>query len=465
VNYDTSNLAEATKQEILRRLQATGQVAPPTTTTSGGITITIGGGTPAREAPGAPITELPNPISLRITAHRPVIRFSIAGGGFDSEVLWVIGVDIGVPQQGPAAGFGTAGGAGITPVFGQDGNTTSPGSSASFGSSSVGSPPATTPSGSGGLRFIPFTEGRADTQANVRVTTNPAQYHAWGRLDFSGTGVNIHASIDPLFGDLLNDEINSQLTIAIQQALALIFARTDLNITPRMALGGVLLPNEQLVGFQQFQVSVVTGFGNWPANHVLSLCINVLPGTAGDSTLVRPFVDQKNFAYFLSESIVRAVLQLRWARLPPPVEFTGMVPIDMEVSGRTGRGRGQVQYRIRDLTEILFDVTTVDLPDAIRFSGESETTLIAAWTDQNQAVADLGSYGNPVTGPYVFRIFPFGGVPPLPPGPAQQFFDTFLSQILDPIYRPSAELVRVREVFGRISSPLHALFVRGQLSL
>jgi hypothetical protein len=462
VSFDTTLLNPATKHEILTRLQAA--LAATSTTTSTGITITVTGGTSTGQAPTTQITELPNPLVLRVTAHSPTVDVALVARNFDAGAVWAVDVEVGIPQATSPSGFNPAG-------------LSFPVGSLSLGvgggqvTTGAGQPTQTGTVPAGGvtsLRFVLLTHGAADTQAHIRVSTAPQQYQAWARLDFTGTNVNINAAGDALFSDLLNGEVNAQLTNAIQQALTIIFANPDLRITPRTALGGALQPNEQLSGVQNFNVDHTTSAGNRHGRRVLSLCVDVGAGSAGgDLALVRPFVDGKNFAYYLSEPIVRSALQVRWARLPPPLEFTAKVAINMQLSRDAEtviQGGGRIRFRILDVTDIIFDVTTVDLPDAIRVSGNAETTLLEAWDDDQQKIDDLEVYGSPVVDSYALRIYPFGGVPLLTPGPAQKFFEEIVAQLLEPLDRPSAEVFEVSAVDGMISSPLSALFVRAHLS-
>jgi hypothetical protein len=463
VSYDTTNLSGATKQEILNRLRAALELPTPTST-SGGPLIIIVGGTPPGESGTPKLTELPNPLALRVTAHGPSIDLALPGAAFDAGVEWAIDIEVGVPESPPPDGFGP-------PAFsvGSRADVNLAVAGAGTGNIGVSTPGGTVATGGGTtLRFVPLTQGAADTEAKVKVETSAPQYQAWARLDFSGTNINLHPSGDQLFGDLLQDEINQQLSGGIVGALNIAFGHPNLSITPHMALGGVLWANENLAGVQSFRVRHTTGFGNRPARRVLSLCINVGPSNVnGDRALVRPFVDDKSFAYYLSASIVQAVLQVRWSR--PQVRFpvTAHVPLDMELSNNPGtiiQGRGRVQFRLIDVTDIVFDVTTVDLPDAILLSGSAEITLLEAWDDQNQKIQDLGTYADPAVTPFAWRVYPFGEVPPLPPGPVSQYLESITTQLLEPIDRPSAETIRVTDVVGGISSPLQALFVRGQLS-
>lgn len=471
ISYDTGNLSPDTKQEILMRIQAAlqamqgGGQGSTGAAGSGPPIVIIGGGTGSGTS--LQVTELPSPLALRITSHSPAIQLAPFGGGaFDAGADWVVSLEVGVPEPAPGAGGGFTVG---TPVVNV--GFTPGASGGGTGTGTVGAPVTTTPgtpSGGTTLRFIPLTQGTAETSANVRVNTSAPQYQAWARLDFTGTDVQTRSSGDALFTTLLNDQVGTQLTDGIQQSLALIFARTDLNITPRTALGGILQQGEQLAGPQSFRVTHATGFGNRPFRRVLSLCVNTGPGNVtGDTTMVRAFVDDRNFGYYLSESIVRAAIGVRVGRVPLPAGFTATIPLDMELSNDPGvivHGSGRIQYRLLDVADILFDVTTVDLPDAIRISGSGETTLLEAWNERNQRIQDLGSYAAPDVKPYVLRIYPFGGVPPLPRGPAQQFFEDLVARILEPLDRPAGEVIRLTEMEGEISAPLQALFVRARLS-
>ncbi len=463
-SYDTTNLSNVAKQEILKRINARQPTSPTPTATPGGVTIVIGGGSTGGSSTISPdITELPNPLQLRITALRPSIDLPLAAGPFDAQVEWALDVEVGVPESQPsggALGFDVGSGINIGVGLGGTGGSGNPSGPSQGGGLDTG--------GGTTLRFLKLTHGIADTPAIVRVETLASQYQTWARLDFSGSNVGPLASDDQLFGELLQGEVNQQFSNAVEQALAVVFAHPNLNICPRMALGGVLWSNEQLPGLQSFRVHHTSSVGNRPGRRVLSLCVNVGPNSAnGDLALVRPFVAAKSFAYYVAEPIVQAALQVRRDRLPPWLAFTSQVPLDMELSNNAGttiHGRGKVRFRIVDITDIDFAVTTVDLPDAIRLSGSAELTLLEAWDDANRKIQDLGTYANPETTPFAWRIYPFGGLPMLPPGPGQQFFESLTTQLIEPVDRPCAETIRVTEVEGEISGPLHALFARGQLS-
>lgn len=458
VSYGTSGLSDSVKQEIIARLQAAMQPSG-SQPSPGGITISTGtaGGIPSM------MTELPDPIALSVTAHSPSIRLNVGVAPFEAEVRWRIGVEIGVPDptmNGPTTGM--AEGQVLPELAIGGGNRVNPGTIPTTPESPM------TPGGTG-LRFIPLTQGTATTQANIRVHTSHAQYQAWARLDFAGSGIDLHPAADTLFDDLRDGEQQSQLTAGVQQSLRILFANPNLRITPRMALGGVLNAGEVLDSVQTVRVAHTTGLGNRPHHRVLSLCVNTGPaGVSGDLGLVSAFVDDRNFAYYLAEPIVASAVKVRLNRLPRPLEFTTMTPIDMELKndpGVTVQGSGRLRFRILNVEDVLFDVTTVGLPDHMRFFGHAETTLLEAWNHRSLKIQDLGDYGQPIVDTYAVRSYPFGGGPEMLPGPTRQFFDGIVEQIVEPIDRPFAEAVGLSDIEGLLSGPLHAVFVRGRMTL
>jgi hypothetical protein len=76
------------KYQILARLQAVLQPTMPVST-SGGTTIIIIGGTSAGAGTTPQITELPNPLVLRITAYRPAILLAVLVAG-PAGVEWTV---------------------------------------------------------------------------------------------------------------------------------------------------------------------------------------------------------------------------------------------------------------------------------------------------------------------------------------------------------------------------------------
>jgi hypothetical protein len=452
IEYDATGLSQAVKSEIYNRISA----AYAGRSSSATVVITIGGEPQRQPVPGGADVDA---YIFRITVHNPRVTLRVnAQGQFDTRVRWTVKVEVGVPAGPGTTGTGTPN-VPFTPAFGTVSATSTPATNVVFPTEI---PPPTSSSGQN-IEFIFLTSGEAVTDANIELGQVAALYQVWARLDFSGTGINVRSAGDDLFQSLLNQQIND----VVVSILSPLLTNPEVNITPLMSLGGMLHPNEQLQGLGNFHADHVSTFGNVSRQQVLSICVNVGPGQpAGDLGLVRPFVANENFAYYVSEPIIRTVIYSRWLRDTPKVLET-IIPVEMADQNdpaiiRHGQARVRASFDVP--LEIILAPTDPTLPDAIRLAGFYQLQLLELWDYQNQQVQDLGELGNPVVNPYAIRIYLFGGLTSNAQGDAGQFLDEIARSLLPAIYRPTTREIQFRRVRGVTSQPVGGVFLHGHLS-
>jgi hypothetical protein len=452
IEYDATGLSQAVKSEIYNRFRA----ALVARSSSPTVVITIGAEPQSQPQPTVPDVDS---YLFRITVLNPRITLRVnAQGQFDTRVRWTVEVAVGIPV-GPGT---TAPGTPTVPFTPSLGTVPVTGTSETGVNLPPDNPPPTSSTGQN-IEFIFLTSGEALTDANVELGQLAALFQVWARLDFSGTSINVRSAGDDLFQNLLNQQIND----AVVYVLSPLLTNPEVNITPLMSLGGMLRPNEQLPGVGNFRVDHVSTFGNVSRQQVLSICVNIGPGQqAGNLDLVRPFVANENFAYYVSEPIIQAVIYSRWLRDTPKVLET-MIPVEMADQNdpaiiRHGRARVRASFDVP--LEIVLAPTDPTLPDAIRIAGFYQLQLLELWDYQNQPVQDLGELGNPVVNPYVIRIYLFGGLTSSAQGDAGQFLDEIARSLLPSIYRPTTQEIQFRRVRGTTSQAVSGVFLHGHLS-
>jgi hypothetical protein len=482
VDYDWTGLPERVKDEIIQRILSALGLEGGTTLggTEGTAAINIrlspgpGGSTgtlilPDLLNPGVNLEEflraLPS-LSLVISAHSPAILFDLGQPRSPAirdlgelapgrvVVRWRINVDILFPDPHAISALGlTPKGPGQLEV-GLAGN----------GEITIPTTPAGPPPSPPHKRIV-LTYGEALTTAQLDLTVRTTKYQAQAWLDFSDTPTKVHKRNDELFGDLLSHD--DQLLTGIQAAFAPLISNPEANITPRIALGGVLRSGEELPGINNFRASLKATQGN-DSRSVLSICINVGPAEGeGDPDLVRPFLADQNFAYYVSELIIRGVIFSRWKRLSSALKTT---ETDVEVpltddDGNEDTGLARVSFSFKQLSEVLVGFVPGGLVDVLELRGDHEIKLVALnYKGKDVSNEDaIKPLKNPHVLDFVMHIYPFGGRD-IPTAPGTGFLQTIGTHLLEALYRPTTDASIQLQVWGHASSALHAMFIRGEVS-
>lgn len=477
IDYDVTNLSQPVWNEIKRRIlnALLGREGGSTSYTLPNLLDPGLSNEEVLEAYLDSLTTLP----LRITVNTPKIAFDLANQPVDDvEVCWRITVEVLVPEFSGTTSTGTG-----TPTGTSFGLTTN---------TSVGLGIPTIPTSGTLFPTVEFTSilltwGEAVTSARHGLDTLASKYQVTARLDFSNTVIQANplddyftvpgpVVIEPdtgaasnminLFGALLDHD--NQLLDAIHAAFAPLVATSVVNITPPMALGGLLWPQENLQGLGNFQTRAVVTQGNLDlVTQVLSICINVGNGGAqGDLGLVRPFVADQNYAYYVSESIVRAVMVSRWARPLPSKQYV-FTNVDVPIIDEDGNEViGQATIGVRFLN--LFQVTIVPRlgspVDPIELTGDYEIELRELWYNRKDISDEdqIRPLKTPQVLDFALHLFPFQTQ-----SSANQpavLLQAIGLNLLYPLYYPTTGPLQL-SVRGRTSSPLAAVFIRGNVIL
>jgi hypothetical protein len=312
---------------------------------------------------------------------------------------------------------------------------------------------------------IRLTEGSARTSGLVELDVRDDAFQVSGRLNCTDSDVSLH-----LDNATFNELLDIGLSAAVSEALAGFLSDSAIAVTPPLSVGGDVRRREGLSGLASFRVAQVATLSNDAAHQVLHLCVNVgAAGETGDLDTVRPFGDDRNFAYYVSEAIVAAVVRTRWARADTPKELESEIAVEMAVSedsAETCTGRARVRFSFQDLSEVSL-VATDGHPDTLRVTGNHEIQLLALWDCDDHRVADLGDLGHARVNPFALHVFLFGDAPETQEGPSRQVLEDLSRRLIEPIYRPIAagSTASHRHIRGTVSSPLGSIFVRGDLEL
>jgi hypothetical protein len=382
---------------------------------------------------------LPLPVPHQVEPIEPSIR-------------WTVRVDIGIPA--PGAGLpSTPPGTGVDVGLGGGGSSASP-----TGQGGGGEPAG--PSPAGGLRFIPLASGRAFTSARLERAEHARRYQVWARLRLGDEDPAVESD-DPVFQALRPHGLDA----AIDAALAPLYSHPDVQATPVIALAGLLRRSERLADVQSFRPSMVAVPGNTREFQVLCFCLNLGPrAEAGDLRLVRPFVADRKYGYYASLKLIRAVLALRWARADTPKTLTTDMPVQFVLEdGTTVSATAQVRFAFLEAPAIDLAAGEWGVADAIRLMGEYEIEVLELRRPgEHLRGNELGDLRGPEMYPYAARIYPFEDRT-VSGGPAASFLDELGRRLMEPLYKPAAEPVRLLRLAGQTSESARAVVLTGNL--
>jgi hypothetical protein len=391
---------------------------------------------------------LPVPVAYRLEPIEPGVR-------------WTVRVDIGVPAPAPGPSTGVT----VPPDTGVDVDL-------GLGAGSPGGAVATTPGGPTGggspggattgstLRYVPLTGGSAVTAARLERGEHALRYSVWARLLLADSDAALESD-DAVFRALLPHG----LAPAIDEAMAPLASHPDAQVTPAMSIGGLLRRAEQLGDIQTFRASMVALPGHTAAFQVLALCLNLGPAAeTGDPKLVGPFVGDRTYGYFASLKVIRSVLALRWARTDTPKTLVADVPVLLILEdGAEISATARARFTFLDRPTIDLAPGEWGVPDAIRLMGNYEIELLEL-RQAGEVVRgrQLGDLRGPEVHPCAIRIHPFEERT-LPGGPGSAFLDDIGRRLMQPLYRPTAQSVRIRRLAGETSQAVGAFVLTADL--
>jgi hypothetical protein len=479
IDYDKSSLPQPIWNELRCRI-----LAAHSRGTTGSTSLTLPNVLdPTVELLGEALDNSPTvPLIITVEESReprtPKITFDLGQQpANDTEVRWRIMVEVLVPKASSTTATGTPempGG----PSLGLTTDTF-------VGLEEVRIPPPSIAFPTMQVERIRISWGEAVTSARLHLSTLAPTFQVSAQLDFAnanivanplddyfrcaGTGTVVINPENPsasrpltLFGALLDHD--NQLLDAIRAAFGPLVAASTVNITPRMALGG----GNTLQGLGNFHARAVATQGNTLLGQVLSLCVDV-GNIDGDLGLVRPFVADQNYGYYVSEPLVQAAMLSRWASVSPREQIFPNVDVPL-IDNRGDEHIGQATIRVRflTLTQVQIGVASGSSFDPISLTGTYEVELQKLLDHEGNDITNTDAIRpliKPETLGYQIYLFPFQtqSSQDIP----SRLLRTIGHTLLQPLYFPvvGGEGQFRMQLYGRTSDALDAVFIRGNLSL
>lgn len=236
-----------------------------------------------------------------------------------------------------------------------------------------------------GHRFT-LAEGTILMHVPTDLVEFPTLLQFWLSLNFDGVDPIIRSD-DPTLVEFLD----SELAIAmIAQALAPLLARS-VRLSPSIALAGNLTSSQvESMHLPALHVQDLTVLDE--GREVLALCVSlgegstgVLSDFTGVPTLVRSFLNKRDFAYYVSDRFFVPVLTARWRANAIRTPIVSDVPVEMPVeagSEETGEGLARVQVNLSDTLKESGIKVSLDnrFGDPLRLVSEQTVHLRRLWS-------------------------------------------------------------------------------------
>jgi hypothetical protein len=306
--------------------------------------------------------------------------------------------------------------------------------------------------------------GQAVTEAKVALDAPAGRWRFGLTLDFGDAVAAVSSDTTGVVEFLQADAGKALLVQALAPLRAAFGVRLSPAIAPAGALAAASVVRAGLRGFTVSDALLVDQRGDL----VLSLCAQLDGSTGGVLRLVPALLADQDFAYAVSEAVLRLAYQVCWTVVASGFAFVGQAPVELPVGDDpnvTATGRAQLSTSFADaLDDVSIKATTAGHGDAVRLLVQQHVQLLSLWDHAGNQITDVGDLANPVDEPTILPINVFETDGGTPDALNPNFRDLLLKLMAIQVF-PTLEPfpARMQSVSGYCSAAVKTLLVRWAL--
>lgn len=307
---------------------------------------------------------------------------------------------------------------------------------------------------------LTLATGRAVTGADAFLKVPAGLWRFGMGLDFSETTASVSADTAAVTDFLATDGGRNLLTQALAPLRAASGVRLSADVAPAGPLSAAAV---QRFGLAPFTVRDLLLIGD-RGQQILCLCADLGAGGGGVLRSVRSLLNRQDFAYAVSQDVLKPAIAVRWKAAAPGVSFVGQAPVDLPVGNDPEVTRPGVAELSISFLDTLDDIAIKVMPeghrDAVRLLGRQRLHLLKLWDHEGKRITDLGELAQPREEPLVLPVdlFETGGISSADINPSLRDLVTKLVEILIfPMIQPSS--IRADSLSGFCSSARRTLLV------
>lgn len=306
--------------------------------------------------------------------------------------------------------------------------------------------------------------GQAITGAKVALDV-PAGLWRFGMiLDFADTDAAVTSDTAGVVDFLQGDAGKALLVQAAAPLRAARGVRLSPVIAPAGALAEAAVARAGLPAFTVSDALLVDQRGDL----VLSICAQLEGSTGGVLRLVPLLLAGQDFAYAVSEAVLRPAYEVCWTVVASGVSFVGETPVELPVGDdpsvtATGRARLLTSFASA-VDDVSIKATTAGHGDAVRLLVKQHVQLLNLWNHAGEQITDVGDLANPVDEPTILPINVFETQGGTPDALNPNFRDLLLKLVAIQVF-PTLEPfpARMQSLSGYCTAAMKTLFVRWSL--
>jgi hypothetical protein len=312
-------------------------------------------------------------------------------------------------------------------------------------------------------RFV-LGSGTAVTTADVVVDNPPSLWRFGLILDFAEAEAAVTSDQEGVT-EFLGSDVGKAL---LAQALVPLRARYGVRLSPPIAPAGALttaaVARTELPAFEVEDLLLVDGRGG----PVLCLCAQLAGSNAGVKSRVQLLLAGQDFAYAVSEDVMRPAYEVCWTALTRGATFVGETPVELPVGDDpnvTETGRAQMLTTFSPtLDDVAIKATAQGHGDAVRLLVTQNVQLLRLWDHDGKEIKDLGDLAKPAAEPTILPISIFESNGGSPDSMNPNFKDLLLKLLIIQVF-PTLEPfpARMRSVTGYCSGAMKTVLVRWSL--
>jgi hypothetical protein len=318
--------------------------------------------------------------------------------------------------------------------------------------------------GDGGWERLTLGVGRATCTAAVALDVPAGGWQFGTVLDFTEAVVAVSSDAPDVVEFLDGDAGNGLLV----QALAPLRAAYGVRLSPPVAPAGpdaaAAVAHRAMPAFSVHDLLMPDQRGD----PVLSLCGQLQGSTGGVARLVPVLLDGRDFAYAVSEAVLRPAYEVCWGVVANGVSFVGEMPVELPVGGDpnvTATGRAQIRTSFdTTLDGVSIKVTAAGRRDAVQLVVTQHVQLLNLWDHTGKRIADVGKLAQPIDVPAILPFNPLesGGAAPEALNPnLKDLLEKLVPVQVFPLLEPFP--VRGQSVAGFCSAAMKTVLVRWAL--